>query len=60
MFGLFVHDFTLPIYDVSLNLFCWAPSVDIFNISPAFLWQPLLKAKQLFVCLRARFFGSVG
>ena len=33
---------TPPIYDVSMNLFCWPPSVDIFNILPGFLWQPLL------------------
>ena len=25
-----------------MNLFCWPPSVDIFNILPGFLWQPLL------------------
>ena len=33
---------TYPIYVVSINLFCWPPSVDIFNILPGFLWQPLL------------------
>ena len=42
MFGIFVHYSTRPIYDVSMNLFCWPPSVDIFNILPGFLWQPLL------------------
>ena len=42
MFGIFVHYSTRPIYDVSMNLFCRPPSVDIFNISPGFLWQPLL------------------
>ena len=26
-----------------MSLFCWPPSVDIFNILPGFLWQPLLK-----------------
>ena len=44
MFGIFVHYSTRPIYDVSMNLFCWPPSVDIFNIFPGFLWQPLLIA----------------
>ena len=43
MFGIFVHYSTRPIYDVSMNLFCWPPSVDIFNILPGFLWQPLLR-----------------
>ena len=42
MFGIFVHYSTRPIYDVSMNLFCWPPSVDILNILPGFLWQPLL------------------
>ena len=42
MFGILVHYSTRPIYDGSMNLFCWPPSVDIFNISPGFLWQPLL------------------
>ena len=42
MFGIFVQYSTRPIYDVSMNLFCWPPSVDIFNILPGFLWQPLL------------------
>ena len=42
MFGIFVHYSTSPIYDVSMNLFCWPSSVDIFNILPGFLWQPLL------------------
>ena len=42
MFGIFVHYPTRPIYDVSMNLFCWPLSVDIFNILPGFLWQPLL------------------
>ena len=42
MFGIFVHYSTGPIYDVSMNLFCWPSSVDIFNILPGFLWQPLL------------------
>ena len=42
MFGIFVHYSTRPIYDVSMNLFCWPPSVDIFNILPGFLWQALL------------------
>ena len=42
MFGIFVHYSTRPIYDVSMNLVCWPPSVDIFNILPGFLWQPLL------------------
>ena len=45
MFGMFVHYSTRPIYDVSMNLFCWPPSVDIFNILPGFLWQPLLNVK---------------
>ena len=44
MFGIFVHYSTRPIYDVSMNLFCWPPSFDIFNILPGFLWQPLLSA----------------
>ena len=44
MFGIFVHYSTRPIYDVSMNLFCWPPSIDIFNILPGFLWQPLLTA----------------
>ena len=26
-----------------MNLFCWPPSVDICNILPGFLWQPLLR-----------------
>ena len=43
MFGIFVHYSTRPIYDVGMNLFCWPPSVDIFNILPGFLWQPLLR-----------------
>ena len=44
MFGIFVHYSTRPIYDVSMNLFCWLPSVDIlnFNILHGFLWQSLL------------------
>ena len=42
MFGIFVHYTTWPIYDVSMNLFCWPPSFDIFNILPGFLWPPLL------------------
>ena len=42
MFGIFVHYSTRPIYDVSMNLFCWPPSIDIFNTLPGFLWQPLL------------------
>ena len=42
MFGIFIHYSIRPIYDVSMNLFCWPPSVDIFNILPGFLWQPLL------------------
>ena len=37
------------IYDISMNLFCWPPSADIFNILPGFLWQPLLS---LFVLAR--------
>ena len=44
MFGIFVHYSTRPIYDVSMNLFCRPPSVDIFNILPGFLWQPLLNS----------------
>ena len=47
MFGIFVHYSTRPIYDVSMNLFCWPPSVDIFNILPDFLWQPLLKKDKI-------------
>ena len=47
MFGIFVHYSTRPIYDVSMNLFCWPPSVDIFNILPGFLRQPLLNIKYL-------------
>ena len=43
MFIIFVHYSTRPIYDVSMNLFCSPPSVDIFNILPGFLRQPLLK-----------------
>ena len=43
MFGIFVHYSARPIYDVSMNLLCWPPSVDIFNILLGFLWQPLLK-----------------
>ena len=43
MFIIFVQYSTRPICDVSMNLFCWPPSVDIFNILPGFLWQPLLK-----------------
>ena len=27
-----------------MSLFCWPPSVDIFNILPGFLWQPLLRS----------------
>ena len=42
MFGIFVHYSTRLISDVSMNLFCWSPSVDSFNILPGFLWQPLL------------------
>ena len=43
MFGIFAHHFTRPI---SMML-VWTysvdtPSVDIFNILPGFLWQPLL------------------
>ena len=45
MFIIFVHYPTRPICDVSMKLFCWPPSVDIFNILPGFLWQPLLKCK---------------
>ena len=41
MFGIFVHYSTRPIYDVSMNLFCWPPSLDIFSIFPGFLRQPL-------------------
>ena len=47
MFGIFVHYSTRPIYDVSMNLFCWPPSVDILNIVPGFLWQPLLRPPNL-------------
>ena len=43
MFGIFVQYSTRPICDVSMNVFCWPPSVDIFNILPGFLWQPLLR-----------------
>ena len=46
MFGIFVHYSTRPIYDVSVNLFCWPPSVDIFNILPDVLSQPLFKKRQ--------------
>ena len=42
MFIIFVHYSTRPIYDVSMNWFCRLPSVDMFNILPGFLWQPLL------------------
>ena len=43
MFDIFVQYSTRPmIYDVSMKLFCWLPSVDSFNILPDFLWQPLL------------------
>ena len=28
-----------------MRLFCWPLSVDIFNILPSFLWQPLLRAQ---------------
>ena len=31
-----------------MNLFCRPPSVDIFNILPGFLWQPLLNTEQFF------------
>ena len=48
MFGIFVHYSTRPIYDVSMNLFCWPPSADIFNILPGFLWQSLLSAYTIF------------
>ena len=34
MFGIFVQYSTRLIYDVSMNLFCQPPSVDIFNILP--------------------------
>ena len=51
MFGIFVHYSTRSIYGVSMNLFCWPPSVDIFNILPGFLWQPLLKEYLLAVQL---------
>ena len=47
MFGIFVHYSTRPIYDVSVNLFCWPPSVDIFNILPDVLSQPLLKKDKI-------------
>ena len=49
MSGIFVQYSTRPIYDVSMNLFCWPPSVDIFNILPGFLWQPLLIELDLIV-----------
>ena len=39
---MFLQYSTRPIYDVSMNLFRWPPSVDIFNTLPGFLWQPLL------------------
>ena len=42
VFGIFAHYSTRPIYDVSMNLFCWPPSVDFCNILPGFLWQPFL------------------
>ena len=44
----FKLDSTRPNYDVSMNLFCWPPSVDIFNILPGFLWQPLLTCSKFF------------
>ena len=47
MFGIFVHYSTRPIYDVSMNLCCWPPSVDIFNILPDVLPQPLLKKDKI-------------
>ena len=49
MFGIFVHYSTRPIYDVSMNLFCWPPSVDMFNILPGLLWQPLLTVSFSFI-----------
>ena len=54
MFIIFAHYSTRPICDVSMNLFCWPPSVDIFNILHGFLWQPLLITDMMFV-----FQGSV-
>ena len=47
MFGIFVHYSIRPIYDVSVNLFCWPPSVVIFNILPDVLSQPLLKKDKI-------------
>ena len=51
MFIIFVHYSTRPIYDVSMNLFCWPPSVDIFNILPGFLRQPLLIVQHNYMIL---------
>ena len=45
MFSIFVYYSTRPIYDISMNLFCWPPSDDIFNILPGFLWQALLQGQ---------------
>ena len=47
MFIIFVQYSTRPICDVSMNLFCWPPSVDIFNFLPGFLWQALLSDKNI-------------
>ena len=55
MFGIFVQYSTRPIYDVGMNLFCWAPSVDIFNILPGFLWQPLLRLLLLLILYAEEF-----
>ena len=43
MFGIFVHDSTRPIYDVSMNLFCWPPSFDILNILRPVILKNTLK-----------------
>ena len=40
---------------ISMNLFCWPPSVDIFNILPGFLWQPLLTTWKLSHVIKTKF-----
>ena len=49
MFGIFVHYSTRPIYDVSMNLFCRPPSVDIFNNFARFSLTTTLKYRTIFL-----------
>ena len=43
MFGIFAHYLTRPISMMLVWTYSvYTPSVDIFNILPGFLWQPLL------------------